>query len=82
MKKFDYLIDLVEDTRHAFFAVRHYLTKDEAKKATEGTRALVEATQRKAEAEADDDRKELEDALYLQGQYEAAVTLFSFQNIV
>lgn len=82
MKPLDYLIDLVEDTRHAFMQARHDITAEEAGAVTQGTRALLRASRRKAQREAEDQTEELKTAEFLQDQFEAAVTLFSFQEIV
>lgn len=77
----DFLIDLIEDTRNATLKLRHYITKDEAAAAVSGTRALVNATKRRAEAEQEEDAQSVRNADFLQGQFEAAVAIFSFQEI-
>lgn len=80
INKFNYLVDLVEDTRHAFMACRQDITKGEARLVTEGGKALINATRRKAARENDDSIQELQAAQFLQDQFEAAVAIFSFQE--
>ena len=82
MRPFDYLIDLVEDTRHAFMQARLDITAEEAGAVTRGTRALLRASRRKAQREAEDQTDELRAAEFLQEQFEAAVAIFNFQEIV
>ena len=82
MKPFDYLIDLVEDTRHAFMQARRDITGEEAGAVVNGTRALLRATRRKAQREAEEQTGELAAAEYLQDQFEAAVAIFQYQEIV
>ncbi len=82
MKPFDYLIDLVEDTRHAFMQARRDITGEEAGAVVNGTRALLRATRRKAQREAEEQTEELKNAEFLQAQFEAAVAIFNFQEVI
>jgi hypothetical protein len=73
--KYAYLVDLVEDIRHANMKLRRYLKRDEMQEVAKAPRLLVGAAQREAASEdaKAEDLRELELADYLVGQYEQAV---------
>ena len=75
--KYNYLVDLVEDLRHATMKLRHYMSREDLDqvKGTPGT--LVKAAKKEAATSdaRDEDMKELELANYLVGQYEQAVVV-------
>lgn len=79
---YDPSIDLVEDNRHMLMSLRHDISKSEAIQVTAGTRILITAARRKARREAIENQTALNCAEFLQDQFEAAVALFSFQEIV
>lgn len=78
MSRFQSLPDLVEDFRHALMQFRRYATRADLDAVKGGPRAILNMAHRDidaAEDPADADRRELELADYLVGQYEAAVVI-------
>ena len=76
MTKMSFLIDLVEDTRHAFMQMRWYVRKEDAVALTATPNVMIDLAKR-AESRGDlqdADRKDMETAMFLQEQYQDAVT--------
>ena len=75
MAKMGFLIDLVEDTRHAFMQMRRYVRKEDAASLTASPAVMIDLAKR-AEARGElqeEEQRDVETAIFLQGQYEEAV---------
>lgn len=78
MSRFQSLPELVEDLRHAVMQFRRHATKEDLDAVKAAPGAILRMAHRDMEATEDPldpDRRDLELADYLVGQYEAAVVL-------
>ena len=83
MSRFDYLVDLVEDTRHAAMQLRRMLKPGDIPNLTATTETLVAAAQRVDEsALGKQEAKDIRGAAYLQHRFEEDITyLLHLDNV-
>lgn len=83
MSNYEFLKDLVENTRHAIMQIRRAVKSEDVPALVATPRKLIEITNREADALqlTPEDKKAVEDAVFLQCQCESAmVYLFSVDN--